>query len=243
MTPAVGVNMPRLTSCRPRNGSRSRLGFTLFEVILAMFVVLMGLMGIIATFSVGMKAQVIAQELVISQELATMWADWIRFRLNDAAGATTPHKLTTADLKVGARGDFYKEMDTGGVGVTYTVGGGDPSDLPLYNRGNGVGTDIFKYDKGIYAGYEWEIKALLDAKGNAAGTGSYVPQWIPTAVNDLSDKSAGLKDWTQNMSGGGTYPPAVGALPVGLTQVTLVIRRYGREYSFNYTFSGCGLKY
>jgi hypothetical protein len=39
------------------------------------------------------------------------------------------------------------------------------------------------------------------------------------------------------------YPATVGPLPGGLTQVQLTIRRYGRAYVFNYTFSGCGLKY
>ena len=209
-----------------------------------MFVVLMGLMGIIATFSVGMKAQVIAQELVISQELATMWADWIRFRLNDAPGATTPHKLTSADLIVNKKGSFYLEKDTGGGGPAYTIGGSDPSDLPLYNRGNGTTADIFKYDKTIYAGYTWEITALRDAQGNAVkAAGSYVPQWVPVATTDLTDKSAGLMDWTKRKDGAATYPATIGALPNGLTQVELTIERYGRLYVFNYTFSGCGLKY
>ena len=101
-----------------------------------------------------MKAQVVAQELVVSQELATMWSDWVRFRLNDYGGTTTPNKLTSADLS-GASGDFYEDKDLSGT-AKFHIGGGDPSDPPTYH-------------KSIYQGYWWRVVAIVDAQGNPAG--------------------------------------------------------------------------
>ena len=63
---------------------------------------------------------------------------------------------------------------------------------------------------------------------------------------DLSGKNAGpfrLVDWSQRKDGASIYPAAIGAAPTGLTEVELTIRRYGRPYVFNYTFSGVGTKY
>ena len=204
-----------------------RSGFTLFETIVAMFVVLMGLLGIIATFSVGMKARVMAQELLISQELATMWADWVRFRLNDVS-AGPPNRLQTTDLKVGASGDFYLDKNLGGG--TLHIGGGNAADLPTFG-------------KPIYQGYTWEITALTDGTGKAGAANSYNPQWIPSKVTDLTDKGGQLKDWTTRLDGGPIYPVSLGGPPQGLTNVQLRIWHNGRPYDFTYTFSGVGLKY
>ena len=62
-------------------------------------------------------------------------------------------------------------------------------------------------------------------------------------MTDLTDKSAGLIDWNLNKAGKSIYPSTIGAPAKGLTQVTLEIIRYGRRYSFNYVFSGIGMKY
>jgi hypothetical protein len=207
--------------------NRRRSGFTLFETIVAMFVVLMGLLGIIATFSVGMKARVMSQELLISQELATMWADWVRFRLNDTS-ATTPNRILSSDLKVGAAGDFFldKNLKSGNLHVSP----GSIADLPTYN-------------KLVYQGYWWEITALHDGHGGAGGVGTYVPQWIPANVTDLTDAGGKLKDWDKRKDGASIIPVNLGAPPSGLTEVELTIHHYSRSYTFNYTFSGVGLKY
>ena len=207
---------------------RRRSGFTLFETIVAMFVVLMGLLGIIATFSVGMKARVMSQELLISQELATMWADWTRFRLNDSS-ASAPNRLQSSDLKVGAKGDFFLDTNLGG-GNFHVAPPGNPANLPTYN-------------KRVYQGYTWEITALHDGHGGAGGVGSYVPQWIPANVTDLTDAGGQLKDWNKRRDGSSIIPADLGAPPSGLTEVELTVRCNGRGYVFNYTFSGVGLKY
>jgi len=210
----------------PVRPPRVSKGFTLFEVIIAMFVVLMGLMGIIATFSVGMKAQVVAQELVVSQELATMWADWVRFRLSDNAGPSIPNSLKSTDLVVGASGNFYKDSGT------FHIGAGNAADLPLYQ-------------KQLYQGYTWRIKRLVNSDGTSGGVHSYVPQWIPQNCTNLLDAPSTpgpttLNAWNQRLDGGAIFP----AINVqGLTQVELAIERGGREYLFNYTFSGVGLRY
>jgi type II secretory pathway pseudopilin PulG len=212
----------------PRIQLRTRQkGFTLFETIVAMFVVLMGLLGIIATFSVGMKARVMAQELLISQEVATMWADWVRFRLNDT-NAGAPNRLTSADLKVGAGGDFYLDKNFGGA--SFHVSPGSKADLPTYQ-------------KPVYQGYQWEITAIRDGRGKAGAIYSYDPQWIPANVTDLTDNGGLLKDWNQRKDGAGVYPKTVGEPLKGLTDVELTVRHNGRSYTFNYTFSGVGLKY
>jgi hypothetical protein len=124
-------------------------GFTLMEIIVAMFVLLMGIMGIFAVFNMGVHARLQAQELVISQELANQWADWIRFRLNDTGGGGGVGALTRGSLTVGAKGDFYE--DTG----NFTFGPGDPRNLPTYHRN-------------VYRGYLWEITAASE----------YRPLWV-----------------------------------------------------------------
>ena len=220
----AAMHTVRSRSLRLRSRPRA---FTLFETIVAMFVVLMGLLGIIATFSVGMKARVMAQELLISQEVATMWADWVRFRLNDTS-AGTPNRLQSSDLKVGASGDFYLDKNLGSGSIH--IGGGNKADLPTYQ-------------KPVYQGYTWEITAIRDGSGNAGAIYSYNPQWIPANVTDLTNKGGKLMDWTQRKDGGPIFPPAIGAPPKGLTDIELTIRHNGRPYVFNYTFSGVGLKY
>jgi hypothetical protein len=87
------------------------------------------------------NARLVAQEMVVSQELASMWADWVRFRLNESAGGGGAlGVLHLSDLAVGSQGDFFN--DTG----SFHFGGGDPRDLPTFN-------------KNVYRGYLWRITA------------------------------------------------------------------------------------
>ena len=128
-----------------------RPGFTLFEALVAMFIMLIGLLGIVSVFSGGMQARLLAQELVVSQELANMWAEWIRFRLNENSPAGAPfNALSPGDLGAGKRGDFFS--DTG----DFNAAPGDPANLPTYRRS-------------AYRGYLWEITAV-----NA----NYNPEWL-----------------------------------------------------------------
>lgn len=128
-----------------------RKGFTLFEAIVAIFILLVGVMGIASVFSAGMRARMVAQELITSQELANMWADWIRFRLN-SEGLASGSELTLADLVNGASGDFY--ADTGDLHLTPA---GTAMNLPTHNRN-------------AYDGFTWEISEVND---------EYKPQWVP----------------------------------------------------------------
>ena len=81
--------------------SRRRAGFSLFETMVAMFVMLIGLLGIFSAFAAGMNARLMAQEMVMSQELATMWADWVRFRCRDSGGPGGLGIISTTDLASG----------------------------------------------------------------------------------------------------------------------------------------------
>lgn len=137
---------------RPRR-SKGAQGFSLFEVIVAMFIMLVGLLGIIAVFGAGTNARLLAQELVVSQELANMWADWMRFRLNEskAAGGSLG-VLHLSDLAAGKKGDF--NADSG----DFHLGSGSLVDLPTFQSN-------------VYSGYGWEI---TDAK-------DYTPVWAEEA--------------------------------------------------------------
>ncbi|MFH0939292.1 MAG: prepilin-type N-terminal cleavage/methylation domain-containing protein [Planctomycetota bacterium] len=72
-----------------------RRGFSLFEIIVAMFVMLVGLLGIFAVFGSGLNSRLLAQEITVSQDLANMWADLVRFNNFD------PNNVAT--------GDFYTD--------------------------------------------------------------------------------------------------------------------------------------
>ena len=137
-----------------RHGRGSR-GFTLVEAIVAIFILLVGVMGIASVFSAGMRARMKAQELITSQELANMWADWIRFRLN-AEGLATSSVLSLGDLSVGAGGDFYD--NTGSLSLSTPD---DPMNLPTHKRN-------------AYEGYTWEIADVQQVK----------PHWIPEDGTD-----------------------------------------------------------
>jgi hypothetical protein len=130
-------------------GMRRSKGFTLFEAIVAIFILLVGVMGIASVFSAGLRARMVAQELIISQELANMWADWVRFRLN-AEGLAAGNTLGLADLAAGKQGDFH--ADTGDFHDT----AGSVMNLPTY-------------DRNVYDGYTWEIAKVEMVK----------PEWIP----------------------------------------------------------------
>jgi len=139
--------------------SRRRAGFSLFETMVAMFVMLIGLLGIFSAFAAGMNARLMAQEMVMSQELATMWADWVRFRCRDSGGPGGLGIISTTDLASGKQGNFYA-----GTG-DFHFGAGDPRELPT------VGKNAFK-------GYTWRIE---EAKQN------FVPEFLaPDGVTVLS---------------------------------------------------------
>jgi type II secretory pathway pseudopilin PulG len=129
-------------------------GFTLLETIVAMFVLLMGLLGIFSVFGSGVYARLQAQELIITQDLANQWAEWVRFRLNEArpqGGAQgILHRI---NLNEGASGDFYQ--DTGTLNFSPP---GDPRNLPTFQRS-------------IYRGYRWEITKVDN---------DYRPKWSVT---------------------------------------------------------------
>lgn len=132
---------------------KQRTGFSLFEVIVAMFIMLVGLMGIVAVFGAGMNARLLAQELVVSQEIANMWADWVRFRLNETSVAPGTLKLT--DLTVGKSGQFLSDTHDPPFGF----GPGNKGNLPTFQAN-------------VYSGYIWTI-----TKVNSA----YKPVWIEDA--------------------------------------------------------------
>ena len=75
---------------------RQRPGFTLLECLVAMFILLVGLLGIVAVFNAGISARLQAQEMVVSSELALQWRDWAHIKLN---GGGAP--------SAGDQGDFF----------------------------------------------------------------------------------------------------------------------------------------
>ena len=134
-------------------GKRSSRGFSLFEVIVAMFIMLVGLLGVIAVFGAGTNARLLAQELVVSQELANMWADWIRFRLNESkATGGSLGILHLADLAKGKTGEFVSDSGD------FTLGSGSLVDLPTFQAN-------------VYSGYIWTITDAND----------YTPVWVEDA--------------------------------------------------------------
>ena len=88
---------------------RQRPGFTLLECLVAMFILLVGLLGIAAVFNAGISARLQAQEMVVSSELAEMWRDWARARLTGGAS-----------FAIGENGDFYR--GDGNANALPTVG-------------------------------------------------------------------------------------------------------------------------
>ncbi len=132
---------------------RRHAGFTLFEALVGMFILLVGVLGIVTIFGFGMQVRLHAQELVISQDLANMWANWIRVRLNDSRPSGA-YILNRADLQVGKKGDFYNDSGD------FHAGGGNTADLPTYQCNS-------------YRGYQWEISAITDG---------YKPRWLPEDV-------------------------------------------------------------
>lgn len=137
---------------RPRH-ARGAEGFSLFEVIVAMFIMLVGLLGVIAVFGAGTNARLLAQELVVSQELANMWADWIRFRMNDSkAVGGSLGILHLTDLSKGKKGEFNNDSGD------FHMAAGNIVNLPTYQSN-------------VYSGYGWEITDSKD----------YVPEWVEEA--------------------------------------------------------------
>ncbi len=122
-------------------GKRTKIqpGFTLFEIIVAMFIMVVGVLGVTSVFSVGMHVRMRAQELVITQDLANTWAEWVRYRLS-AEGLNEP--LTLAGLS-GATGDFYEDPG-GSLATTQSVG-----NLPTAGLNS-------------YQGYVWTVEKVED---------------------------------------------------------------------------------
>lgn len=157
----------------PRTGklfSRKPRGFTVFECIVAMFILLIGLLGVVSVFSVGMNSRLKAQELLISSDLATMWSDWVRSRLNESKGSGGAQGiLHLADLDKDLSGDFYAD-----AGDLHFAPPGDPRNLPTFQVN-------------VYAGYKWKVEA-------AGGTSNYRPQWMAedgSGARDWSKRSDG----------------------------------------------------
>ncbi len=157
----------------------ARHGFTLFEVLVGMFVLLVGLLGVVSMFSFGVQMRLQAQEMIAAQDLANMWSDWIRSRINDTkpGGGAVLHR---ADLQEGKQGDFY--LGTG----DFCTGGGSINDLPTYQCSS-------------YRGYKWEITKVNH---------NYKPRWMPTDTAqapiawDTRLDSSGL--FPAGMTGAGT---------------------------------------
>ena len=119
--------------------------------MVGMFILLVGMLGVVSIFSVGMQSRLMAQELIVSQELANMWAEWVRFRINEQPSAGAPqNRIGLADLQAGKRGDFYRDQ-----GDFHSMPG-SPENPPTFNCG-------------VYQGYTWEI---------TAADPNYVPQWL-----------------------------------------------------------------
>ena len=137
----------RTQYARRRNGC----GFSLFEVIVAIFIFLIGVLGVLLTFSAGMRARMVSQELIVSQELAQMWSEWMRYRINERPSAGAPKgTMKRAALALGSKGDFYEN-----TGDFYLGAADAPNNPPTYH-------------KNIYNGYTWTISRV---KAN------YKPEW------------------------------------------------------------------
>ncbi len=183
--------------------SRRGRGFTLFEVIVAMFIMLVGLLGVVSIFSAGLHARLLAQELVVSHELANMWADWIRFRLNNTPSAGAPSNvLSLGAISSGNSGDFFQ--DTG----TFHDSPGSPNNLPTYNRN-------------VYQGYTWEITAV-----NA----NYKPKWIPEDGSTEKPWDVRLDGGSLIPGSMGSAPPGLSEVELTITRGA---RRYRFHYVFS----------
>lgn len=193
---------------------RTTKGFTLFETLVAMFVMLVGLLGVTSMFNSGMKSRVLAEEIVLSQELANMWADWVRFRLNDSK--PSGYFLHSIDLVQGASGDFFQSTASGNFNA-------DPNKLPTYQ-------------KKVYQGFLWQIGP------GSSGPNNYKPQWVTLGALDLTNP-ANLRNWDQRLDNANIIAASMGSAPANLTQVELIVTRAGRSYRFNYVFSGVGVRY
>jgi len=74
VAPALLGARPALLGARPALlGARPARGFTLFESMVAMFILLVGILGVTSVFSSGMYARLVAQELIVTQDLANQW--------------------------------------------------------------------------------------------------------------------------------------------------------------------------
>ena len=192
---------------RSRLGLRGRRrGFTLFETFVAMFIMLVGLLGVVSVFSAGLHARLLAQELMISHELANMWADWIRFRLNSTPSAGAPsNTMALGGLTDGASGDFYQ--DTGSF-----------NDPP--GSTNNIPTKPLAGQSNVYQGYTWEVKV------NAA----YKPRWIPEDGTGERDWNVRLDGGTVIPAALGGAPPPLSEVELMITRGA---RRYKFHYIFS----------
>jgi type II secretory pathway pseudopilin PulG len=138
----------------PRPGALSgrRSGFTIFECLVAIFILLVGLLGVISVFSVGMQSRLKAQELALSQDLSNQWYEWVRFRMND----TQPSG--------GARGILHRSDIVPNLGGDFFAGTGDLCFTPADDPRNmaTVGVDA-------YRGYKWMLTSV-----NAG----FKPEWL-----------------------------------------------------------------
>ena len=188
---------------RHQMSRKRRRGFTLFETIVAMFVLLVGLLGIFAVFGSGLNARLLAQEILVSQDLADMWADWVRFRLNDArAKGGALGVLNLVDLATGAQGDFYEDLGD------FHFGGGDPRDLPTYHHN-------------VYRGYLWAITQV---------NRNYTPQYLANNNTELHNWDQRVDGSTVIPSAMGSAPR--GLVEVELT-IYRGARTYRFNYIFS----------
>jgi len=126
-------------------------GFSVFECLVAIFILLVGVLGVISVFSVGMQSRLKAQELAVSQDLSNQWYEWVRFRMNDSQAPGGVHgTLHRTDIVPNLGGDFF-------------AGTGDLCFAPGDVRNMAtVGVDA-------YRGYKW-----LVTNTNA----SFKPEWF-----------------------------------------------------------------
>lgn len=194
----------RYPSLKARAMHRNRKGgFSLFEVIVAMFIMLVGLLGIIAVFTAGMNARLLAQELLMSQELANMWADWVRFRLNESkAQGGSLGILHLSDLTAGKSGDFM--ADSG----DFHIGSGSLNDLPTFQAN-------------VYSNYTWLITDAQD----------YEPRWVEEGNPAVTHKWTERRDGANVIPGAlGAGPQALKQVELTIVRGT---RAYKFNYIFS----------
>ena len=137
---------------------RSRHGFTLIETIVAMFIMLVGIVFVVGAFIPGLLNRTQAKNLIVSQELASMWSDGVRFRIG--------HGLTINDLK-NSNGNFY-------TGETSLPGAFDR--LPTFRRNCYIG-HMWKVERVDDYTPQWIDSTTLNPDGTPKPIANRLHNW------------------------------------------------------------------